>query len=141
MIDFTINIKAMGAVRMTSGGKFVNKNAQRYLAHKQQIKLFARSYMSRNKLMALNGAIRAEIEVFLSVPHSYTKKRTRECLSGLERPAKKPDIDNIFKAITDACNDICYKDDNQIVEAKITKNYAIKDQIRIKYIPLEAKNT
>jgi Holliday junction resolvase RusA-like endonuclease len=37
---------------------------------------------------------------------------------------KRPDIDNLSKAILDALNEICYKDDSQIVELTVKKTYA-----------------
>ena len=36
----------------------------------------------------------------------------------------KPDIDNLFKAVTDACTGIVWKDDNQIVSTKSDKFYS-----------------
>jgi len=59
-----------------------------------------------------------------AVPQSYSKKRTEACLSGLERPTKKPDWDNVSKSICDSMNGIVYKDDTQIVDAHVTKVYA-----------------
>jgi Holliday junction resolvase RusA-like endonuclease len=64
------------------------------------------------------------IYIKLAVPKSYSKKRTEACLSGLERPIKKPDWDNVAKSICDAINGIVYIDDTQIVDAHVTKVYA-----------------
>ena len=38
-------------------------------------------------------------------------------------PAKKPDTDNIAKAILDALNGLAYYDDAQIVELTVAKRY------------------
>jgi Holliday junction resolvase RusA-like endonuclease len=62
--------------------------------------------------------------VRLPVPKSYPKKRTEACLSGLEKPMKKPDIDNIFKSIADGLNGIVYHDDCQIVSINVKKVYS-----------------
>jgi Holliday junction resolvase RusA-like endonuclease len=62
--------------------------------------------------------------IMYPVPASYSKKRTKDCLDNLERPTKKPDIDNIAKSITDAMNGIAYKDDSQIVSMHLTKVYS-----------------
>jgi Holliday junction resolvase RusA-like endonuclease len=64
------------------------------------------------------------IYIMFPIPASYSKKRTQDCLDNLERPTKKPDIDNIAKSITDAMNGIAYKDDSQIVSMHLTKVYA-----------------
>ena len=69
--------------------------------------------------------------VRLPVPQSHSKKRTTACLEGLERPAKKPDLDNIVKAVSDAINTIIFKDDAQVVSLHATKKYDINPGIEI----------
>lgn len=44
---------------------------------------------------------------------------------------KRPDVDNLAKAITDGLNGVAYKDDSQIVELKIAKNYGTSDRVDI----------
>lgn len=39
------------------------------------------------------------------------------------RPIKRPDLDNVLKAVSDALNKIAYKDDSQIVGAVLRKYY------------------
>jgi Holliday junction resolvase RusA-like endonuclease len=75
-------------------------------------------------LAPLESAVAVYIYIKLAVPKSYSKKRTEACLSGLERPTKKPDWDNVAKSICDAMNGIVYMDDTQIVDAHVTKVYA-----------------
>ena len=60
--------------------------------------------------------------VRLPIPQSYSKKRLQACLDGSERP-KKPDLDNVVKAVQDALNGVIYKDDVQIVSLHATKKY------------------
>lgn len=71
------------------------------------------------------------IYIRMSVPKSYSKQRTKDCLEGIEKPTKKPDIDNVAKAVTDAMNEIVYKDDAQIVSMHITKVYAITPAVEV----------
>lgn len=59
----------------------------------------------------------------LPVPKSYPKKRVQDCLSGLERPTKKPDLDNLAKSVLDGLNGVVYLDDSQLVSLHITKVY------------------
>ena len=75
-------------------------------------------------LAPLESAVAVYIYIKLAVPKSYSKKRSEACLSGLERPTKKPDWDNVAKSICDAMNGIVYIDDTQIVDAHVTKVYA-----------------
>jgi Holliday junction resolvase RusA-like endonuclease len=60
----------------------------------------------------------------LPIPKSYPKKRLEACLRGLERPTKKPDIDNLAKSVLDGLNGIVYLDDGQIVSLHVTKVYS-----------------
>ena len=55
------------------------------------------------------------------------------------RPAKRPDLDNILKAATDACNGIAYVDDRQIVSLFARKEYATTPRLEILVTGLEAR--
>lgn len=68
----------------------------------------------------LETPVAAYIYITYPIPPSYSKKRHQECLSGMERP-RKNDIDNVCKAILDACNNIVYMDDKQVVSLHATK--------------------
>lgn len=69
-------------------------------------------------------------EVFLTVsaytapPASTSKKRRAAMLNGDKRPTKKPDIDNILKAVLDGLNGVAYRDDKQVVAVTVIKSYA-----------------
>jgi Holliday junction resolvase RusA-like endonuclease len=49
---------------------------------------------------------------------------------------KKPDIDNYFKAVTDAVNGILYKDDGQIAVNICRKVYSLNPRTEIAINPL-----
>lgn len=59
-----------------------------------------------------------------AIPTSFSKKKIALALSGDIRPTTKVDVDNGAKSILDALNEIAYKDDAQIVELTVSKNYA-----------------
>lgn len=71
----------------------------------------------------LKTAVAAYIYITVPIPQSYPKKRFKACLEGLERPCKKPDIDNIIKAYLDSMNGIVYDDDTQVVSLHSKKVY------------------
>lgn len=71
----------------------------------------------------LDTPILAVIKICMPVPVSYSKARRQACLDTRELPTKKPDWDNVAKAITDSLNGIVYVDDSQIVSVYITKRY------------------
>jgi Holliday junction resolvase RusA-like endonuclease len=85
------------------------------------IKVAAKQAMGTNE--PLKTPVAAYIYITVPIPQSYPKKRFKACLEGLERPCKKPDIDNIIKAYLDAMNGIVYDDDTQVVSLHSTKVY------------------
>lgn len=54
------------------------------------------------------------------------------------KPAKKPDADNILKAVCDALNGVAWKDDAQVVDAQILKSWAAEQpRIEVKIWEVE----
>ena len=85
------------------------------------IKVAAKQAMGTTE--PLKTPVAAYIYITVPIPQSYSKKRRKACLDGLERPCKKPDCDNILKSYFDAMNDVVYEDDSQIVEIYAKKVY------------------
>jgi len=93
------------------------------------IKDAARKAMGSNEL--LETPVTVAIYITVPIPQSYSKKRTEACLSGSERPIKKPDIDNVAKCFLDAMNEIVYKDDTQVLTLHITKVYGTVGMVEV----------
>lgn len=72
----------------------------------------------------LETALGAYLYIRLPIPKSHSKKRKLACLSGQEKPIKKPDIDNLAKSVLDGLNGVVWKDDSQIVSLHVTKVYS-----------------
>jgi Holliday junction resolvase RusA-like endonuclease len=75
-----------------------------------------------------------EIEFYIAIPMSDSKRVRERKLSGQELPAKKPDIDNLAKLVLDALNGVYWQDDNQIVQLSLSKQYSEEPRtvVRIK---------
>jgi Holliday junction resolvase RusA-like endonuclease len=93
------------------------------------IKDAARQAMGSTEL--LETPVTVAIYITVPIPASYSKKRTEACLSGSERPIKKPDIDNVAKCFLDAMNEIVYKDDTQVLTLHITKVYGTVGMVEV----------
>ena len=76
------------------------------------------------------------IAAVFDIPKTFSKKRRAMALDGGEFPAKKPDLDNIAKVTTDALNGVVYKDDAQIVSARLSKVYGPAPMVRVAVTPL-----
>lgn len=127
MIRFTVNIKPMGAVRMTQRSKWKDKAAQNYLAYKSVIGLEARKAIPEPKL---NPVIIC-VNCYYPIPNSFKKIDKELARSGHLRPDVKPDIDNVIKGVMDGLNGIAYKDDKQVVGMMTNKFYAEEPRLEI----------
>lgn len=84
------------------------------------------------RFKALEGRIKVNIIAYFSIPKTTKKADINEMLENNISPTKKPDIDNIVKAILDSMNKFAFKDDNQITKLEVEKKYAIEDKVYVK---------
>jgi crossover junction endodeoxyribonuclease RusA len=70
----------------------------------------------KNHCKPMEGPLRMVLTFRLKKPKSAPKSRIW--------PVVRPDLDNFTKAIKDGLNEICYKDDSQIVVLEAKKEYA-----------------
>lgn len=61
---------------------------------------------------------------------TLTKSGVRK-VQGMENPTKKPDVDNVAKAILDGLNGIAFLDDSQIVSLTVAKSYNDREVVAI----------
>lgn len=79
----------------------------------------------------LTGPIVLKVWAYFPIPKG-TSKRTRELMEGgFIRRDKRPDYDNISKAVSDALNGLAYGDDGQIASASIEKLYSERPRLEI----------
>jgi Holliday junction resolvase RusA-like endonuclease len=79
----------------------------------------------------LQGPVLVTLEAHLPIPTAWSKKKQRLALSGHIFPTTRPDLDNLLKGAADACNGIVWRDDKQIVEAKLTKRYSDRPRLTL----------
>lgn len=107
----------------TRGGKF----AQMYTPEKTAnyeglVAHVAHTAMAGRELMHCAVAVRLRIR--LAVPASWSKKKQAAALAGEILPTKKPDADNVIKAVFDALNGVVWDDDVQACDISVSKRYA-----------------
>lgn len=79
----------------------------------------------------LESNIRVSIKAYFGVAKSDSKAKKQAKLAGEIQPARTPDADNIAKAILDGMNGVVYKDDKQVIELKVTKQYAEEPRVDV----------
>lgn len=99
--------------------------------YKAYVKLLATQAMKDTGFTMIEGPCSLDILTFFEVPKSKSKKFRQAALEGRERPTKKPDIDNIVKALQDALNGLAYKDDSSIVYLSVAKYYSEVPRVEV----------
>lgn len=123
---FTVPGQPIGKGRpkvSSHGGKFARlytpektANYEGLVAHEAQAAMNGRALIS--------GPVAVEIDIRLQIPPSWSKKKQAMAVSGEVAPTKKPDIDNVEKAIFDGMNGVVWVDDVQVVQVAKRKRYA-----------------
>lgn len=136
--------KIPGKVQAKQRPRFNVKNGRAYtpqqtVVYENYVKVCYMDYMNQFGWESLKGAIKAEIEVFMQIPKSDSKKMKEAKLSGKIRPQVKPDVDNLCKTILDALNGLAYDDDKQVVECTVKKYYGEEPSVCVKLKSLEVE--
>lgn len=106
-------VKIAGFTRMATPKKTV--------AYEGLVALAAQSAMSGG--VPFDGSCVIVVEAYFAMPKSMSQAKQAQALAGVIRPTKKPDGDNILKAVCDGINGVVWKDDVQAVDARVVKRY------------------
>ena len=90
------------------------------------------AYIKEHGDTMLIGAIGVRIIAFMRWPKNTSKVKQEKMIKGEIRPTKKPDLDNISKAVCDALSGVAYDDDKQIVESLLLKYWDKEGSIQVK---------
>lgn len=126
VIRFTVPGAPVGKGRpkvASRGGRFAQlytpektANYEGLVAHAGQVAMNGRDLIA--------GAVSVQLDIRLPVPASWSKRKQNAALDGQLLPTKKPDIDNVEKAIFDGLNGVVWNDDVQVVDVTKRKRYS-----------------
>ena len=85
----------------------------------------------------LLGAVCLTVYFVLPIASSWPAWKQEAALQGLVAPTNRPDLDNMVKAIEDACNLVVWKDDAQVVEMQVNKRFGLKPCADVHVEPLD----
>ena len=112
-----------GRPRFARRGNFVSTyTPQKTKSYEDEIRMMAKAAMGASE--PLETPVTVAIYIRVGIPTSFSKQKRKDALSGITRPTKKPDLDNIAKCFLDSMNNIVYLDDKQVVNLHVTKVYA-----------------
>lgn len=130
MIKFTIPGTPQGKarVRVTRWGAYT---PEKTVLYENLIKLI---YQNKYKKIFFKNKepLKMIIYAYFEPVKSTSKKLRQQMLGGLVYPTKKPDGDNIAKAICDALNNVAYADDTQVVDLRVVKEYSEESRVEVR---------
>lgn len=140
-VIFTIPGKPQGKARART---FYNPKTKHMCSHTPENTVLYENLISTCYLQAAGNdrfgdedCLYVEIQAYFEPIKSVSKKKREAMLSGKILPDKKPDIDNIVKAVLDALNDVAYRDDTQVVELHVRKLYSDRSRVEVRISRME----
>lgn len=121
-------VKAKGRPRFRNTGKYVQTYTDEKTANYENLVKLSFINAGGEKLVEKGRPLGVKIDLFKSVPRSFSKKASKQALQGVFRWVSKPDCDNVAKSILDALNGVAFDDDSQIVELVVRKHYGEEDK-------------
>lgn len=123
---------AQGRPRFTKiGGHVKAYDPAKSRSYKAFVKYIVADEAQKQGWLYTELPISVEVKAYLPIAASKPKKFKAAALAGAEKPTKKPDVDNLFKTVTDAMSGILYKDDKQITKAVIEKAYSNEPRLEV----------
>ena len=126
MIKFTIPGPPQGKARARTGKGFAY-TPENTVVYENLIKIM----FLQTKAEMTEKPVKITINAYYPIPKSATKGKRLAMEYNIIRPTKKPDADNVFKVVADGLNGLAYKDDTQIVEAKIYKWHSTEPRVEV----------
>ena len=130
MIEFFVPGKPvpMARPRVTrTGHAYTPKACAEY---KAIVAAAAREAMKGREM--LTDAVQVRVGFYFPIPKSWRAGKALAARHGMFPHTARPDLDNLYKAVTDAMNGIVYKDDSQIIFCTVGKRYRDKAGVSVR---------
>ncbi|WP_147695970.1 RusA family crossover junction endodeoxyribonuclease [Vogesella mureinivorans] len=139
VIKFTVPGAPVGKGRpkvSTRGGKFAKMYTPEKTANYETlVAMAAQQAMVGRALLA--GPVEVQMAILLPIPASWSKKKQAAAIAGQVYPTKKPDADNVVKAIFDGINGVVWNDDVQACDIVVRKRYAETPGVQVLVKPID----
>lgn len=124
VVAFTIPGEPVAKGRARSfirAGHVAHYTPDKTARYENLVKLAAQQAMA--DVPPLEGPVTLVVRAFLGIPQSWSLKKQQAAAIGEVTPTKRPDLDNIVKAIKDGANGVTWKDDSQVIDVIASKRY------------------
>lgn len=136
-VSFVVPGEAVGKGRprvTTIGGQARMYTPAKTVAYEGLVALAAQDVMQGRAL--IEGPVMIELRIVHGVPQSKSKKWKAQALAGEIPCTKKPDADNVLKAVCDALNGVVFKDDVQVTDGSFRRRWGDIPGVHVRIVPL-----
>lgn len=116
--------------RFSDGGVYTPRATRDY---QEQVAWLA--HRARGPAKPWGGPVLVEIDAVHVIPKSWTKAE-REA-AGHAAPVRAPDLDNVAKAVLDACNGVLWDDDRQVASLLVRRVWGERNEVRVRAAAME----
>ncbi len=106
--------------RVTRNGTFTDRKTKGYEHFAGVVAMNA-----MRGLRMMHGPVEMQVQFRFPIPKSWPKWKREAAANGEIKHIKRPDYDNLAKAVSDALNDVAYDDDAQVWRCVVEKVYAV----------------
>lgn len=79
----------------------------------------------------MTGGVKLTVRFYFAIPKSWTLTKKAQATAGQLRHTKKPDTDNLVKAVLDGMTGVIFADDAQIDSIVASKHYSTQERTEI----------
>ena len=122
MISFTVPGEPVAKGRPRSfvrNGHVAHYTPDRTARYENLVKLAASQAMGDRA--PAEGAVRLVVRAVFAIPASWSQRKRAAAVGALV--IKRPDLDNVIKAVKDGANGVVWRDDSQVAELVSSKVY------------------
>ena len=117
--------------RTVRAGSFTRTYTPKETVQYENLVKFSYMEAANGKAFPDEAMLDVRILAYYGIPKSTSKKKRTEMLGRSIRPTKKPDADNVAKAVADSLNGVAYRDDTQIVDMQVRKFYSENPRVEV----------
>ncbi len=100
-------------------------------AYENLVRIACHQAMRQTAQDAFVGAVTVSVACKYPINKSVSKRKLEAFTDGTERPTKKPDLDNVLKAVLDGINGVAFADDAQVVSIVSDKYYGLEPGVQV----------
>lgn len=109
------------------------------VSYEKRVKSACQEAMRRQGVPPFLGTVRMDITARLIPAKGTSKKKLALMMTGEIRPTRKPDADNIAKAVCDAINKVAFKDDSMVADLFVQRFYDTHEGVDVAIYPSEKR--